>query len=132
MKLRIVRDREHYFEERRRGRESKFCRELILWRGLARVLSESASHLQKERGGQIMLRGEQSSGRPTCLGWKLPLRSQFGMGMMNKSSWVRLCEAARRSRARCSSLWQEPWGWGQKSTLLSRCERQEDQAEALS
>lgn len=68
---------------------------------------------------QAEARAEQQEGRPTCLGWKLPLRSQFGMGMMKRSSWVRLCEAASRSRARCSSLWQEPWGWGQKCTLLS-------------
>lgn len=70
MKLRMVRDK-----ERRKGRgsmgskvytidgggggvliscklqkEIKFCQELILWHGLARVLSESesVSHLQKE------------------------------------------------------------------------------------
>lgn len=68
MKFWMVRDREHYFEERRRGRgstgskvytidgggfckgfqkEIKFCRELLLCHGLARVLSESVSHLQK-------------------------------------------------------------------------------------
>lgn len=57
----------------------------------------------------------------------MPLRSQLGMGMMKRSSWVRLCEAARRSRARCSSLWQEPWGWGREDkTAQQRRKKWED------
>lgn len=37
---------------------------------------------------------------------------------------MRLCEAASLSKARCSSLWQEPWGWRRgKIKLLSRRDR---------
>jgi len=48
----------------------------------------------------------------TCLGWKLPLRSQLGMGMTYRSSCVRVCEAASLSSARCSSLWHDPCACG--------------------
>lgn len=35
---------------------------------------------------QAKARAEPQEGKPTCLGWKLPFRSQLGMGMMKRSS----------------------------------------------